>query len=606
MKPLALAIAMALVLPVAAQSKEPAFAAAKPAGKTTQKSSARPVPEWVRKSNEYAQVLLAAQFAFQPENATFFGIPGYDDRVADLGPNNAERYRRAAAEAKAALQRRLQNETDPNVRLDLDIMIMAAEENIEASRVIERYSLPFTDVGQLVFLGLNGLLSEQTPPERRAKALARLNAYAGLAPGSTPIATLARQRYEERLGDNTLLRPNRLEVEQALSNADTYLQGLRKKFDEYGIAGSEPALRALDRQLQDYTAWMRQEVLPQARTDTRLPRELYLLKLKRAGIDIPPEDVIQRARLAFMETRAAMERMAPLVAAQKGFDARDYRGVIRALKREKIPNEQLQARYREVIDAIDPIIRRERIVDLPQRPMVMRLGTEAESAAQPAPHFLPAPLVGNTGQQGQFVLPLSDPKRDEDDAYDDFNFPAVAWTLSAHEGRPGHELQFTALVERGVSLARILFAFNSVNVEGWALYAEAEMIPYQPLEGQFIALQFRLMRAARAMLDPMLNLGMIDRDGAGRILIEDVGLSAPMTRQELDRYAFNDPGQAVSYFYGYARILELRAETELALGHRFDRLAFNNFLLDQGLLPPDMLAKAVREGFIPEQQKTRR
>jgi uncharacterized protein (DUF885 family) len=343
-------------------------------------------------------------------------------------------------------------------------------------------------------------------------------------------------------------------------------------------------------------------VLPQARTDTRLPRELYLLKLKRAGIDIPPEDVIQRARLAFMETRAAMERMAPLVAAQKGFDARDYRGVIRALKREKIPNDRLQARYREVIDAIDPIIRRERIVDLPQRPLVMRLGTEAESAAQPAPHFLPAPLVGNTGQQGQFVLPLSDPKRDEDDAYDDFNFPAVAWTLSAHEGRPGHELQFTALVERGVSLARILFAFNSVNIEGWALYAEAEMIPYQPLEGQFIALQFRLMRAARAMLDPMLNLGMIDRDGAGRILIEDVGLSAPMTRQELDRYTFNDPGQAVSYFYGYARILELRAETELALGHRFDRLAFNNFLLDQGLLPPDMLAKAVREGFIPAQQ----
>jgi uncharacterized protein (DUF885 family) len=602
MKPLALAIAMALVLPVAAHSKEPAWAATKSASKTTAKSSARPVPEWVRKSNEYAQVLLAAQFAFQPENATFFGIPGYDDRVADLGPDNAERYRRAAAEAKAALQRRLQDETDPNVRLDLDIMIMAAEENIEASRVIERYSLPFTDVGQLVFLGLNGLLSEQTPPERRAKALARLNAYAGLAPGSTPIATSARQRYEERLGENTLLRPNRLEVEQALSNADTYIHGLRKKFAEYKIAGSEPALQALERQLQDYTVWMRQEVLPQARTDTRLPRELYLLKLKRAGIDIPPEDVIQRARLAFMETRAAMERMAPLVAAQKGFDARDYRGVIRALKREKIPNDRLQARYREVIDAIDPIIRRERIVDLPQRPLVMRLGTEAESAAQPAPHFLPAPLVGNTGQQGQFVLPLSDPKRDEDDAYDDFNFPAVAWTLSAHEGRPGHELQFTALVERGVSLARILFAFNSVNIEGWALYAEAEMIPYQPLEGQFIALQFRLMRAARAMLDPMLNLGMIDRDGAGRILIEDVGLSAPMTRQELDRYTFNDPGQAVSYFYGYARILELRAETELALGHRFDRLAFNNFLLDQGLLPPDMLAKAVREGFIPAQQ----
>jgi len=233
---------------------------------------------------------------------------------------------------------------------------------------------------------------------------------------------------------------------------------------------------------------------------------------------------------------------------------------------------------------------------------VMRLGSEAESAAQPAPHFLPAPLIGNTGQQGQFVLPVSVPTAEGKALeYDDFNFDAVRWTLSAHEGRPGHELQFTAMVERGISLARTMFAFNSVNVEGWALYAEAEMVPYEPLDGQLIALQFRLMRAARAMLDPMLNLGLIDREAAGRILREKVGLSEAMTKQELDRYTFNAPGQAGSYFYGYTRILELRMETEIALGDKFDRLAFNNFLLDQGLLPPDLLAKAVREQFIPAQ-----
>ena len=40
----------------------------------------------------------------------------------------------------------------------------------------------------------------------------------------------------------------------------------------------------------------------------------------------------------------------------------------------------------------------------------------------------------------------------------------------------------------------------------------------------------------------------------------------------------------------------------MALGEKFDRLAFNNFLLDQGLLPPDLLAKAVREEFIPAQK----
>jgi uncharacterized protein (DUF885 family) len=158
------------------------------------------------------------------------------------------------------------------------------------------------------------------------------------------------------------------------------------------------------------------------------------------------------------------------------------------------------------------------------------------------------------------------------------------------------------MIERGVSQARTLYAFNSVNVEGWALYAEAEMLPYEPVEGQMIALQFRLLRAARAMLDPMLNLGLISREDAGKVLTEQVMLSAPMARQELDRYTFRAPGQAGSYFYGYSRILQIRAETEVALGDKFDRMAFNNFLLDQGLLPPDLLAKAVREEFVPAQR----
>lgn len=592
MKPLVLAIALALSAPL------PAFAQAAAATAQT-----KPAPAWVETSNRYAQILLQAQAPFQPEYASFFGIPGYDDQVADLGPDNPKRYREATAKAKAELRTKLQLERDANVRQDLEIMIGAADENIEGSELNEKYLLPWSDAPQMVFNGLNGLLSDQTPPERRAKALDRLKRYVGLAPGSTALATLARQRYEEKLSDTALLQPTKLEVERAVGNVDTYVSGVRDLFAKYKIAGAEEALDAMEKQLKAYNEWTRAQVLPKARTDTRLPPELYAYQLKQYGIDIDPALLMRRAQLEFMETRAAMQQLAPLVAKAKGIEATDYREVIKALKKNSIPNDKLETYYRGVIDRIDPIIVREKIVDVPNRPMQMRLGSPAESAAQPAPHFLPAPLVGNTGQQGTFVLPLGNPDKDgKGKNYDDFNFDSVAWTLSAHEGRPGHELQFTAMVERGVSLARSMFAFNSVNVEGWALYAEAEMVPYEPLDGQLIALQFRLMRAARAMLDPGLNLGLTDRERARLVLEEDVGLSEPMARQELDRYTFNAPGQAGSYFYGYTRILELRMQTELALGKRFDRKAFNNFLLDQGLLPPDQLAKAVEEQFVPAQQ----
>ena len=124
----------------------------------------------------------------------------------------------------------------------------------------------------------------------------------------------------------------------------------------------------------------------------------------------------------------------------------------------------------------------------------------------------PPRLIGNKGEMGEFVLPLRVPTAGAASGamqgFDDFTFDAASWTLTAHELRPGHELQFAALVEKGVSLARAVFAFNSVNVEGWALYAEAEMKPYMPLDGQLIALQHRLMRAARAFLDPELQLGL--------------------------------------------------------------------------------------------------
>jgi uncharacterized protein (DUF885 family) len=158
------------------------------------------------------------------------------------------------------------------------------------------------------------------------------------------------------------------------------------------------------------------------------------------------------------------------------------------------------------------------------------------------------------------------------------------------------------MMENGVSNARAVYAFNSVNVEGWGLYAEAEMKPYMPLDGQLVSLQHRLMRAARAFLDPELQMGRIEPDAAKRFLMEEVVLSEPMARQEVDRYTFRAPGQATSYYYGYLRWMQLRSETETALGPKFNRRRFHDYVLAQGLLPPDVLRKTVLEEFVPKER----
>lgn len=568
--------------------------------------AAADTPGWITQSNTHAQLLLDVLARFSPEFATSTGFPGYDDQVTDLGPGVNERVRVALLAARGELTKRLAVETDPLVRQDLEILVKAANDNIESNLVNERLLAPFTDVGQLIFYGEFPLLQEQVDAARRPVALARLRRYTGLVAGATPITELAKARFLEAAADPKHLGPFKKQVEQSLANTTRYTAGIRSLFAQYGLDkldGAGAALDAFEKQLADYDAWVKTTVLPRCRDDYRLPAEIYADNLKQVGLDIPPPELIAKAQLAFAEIRNEMRALAPLVAQAHNLPDPDYRAVIRALKKEQLPKEQVEPYYHKIIGQIEDIIRREQIITLPERAMIMRLASEAESAAQPAPHMQAPPLINNQGERGTFVLTSGNPETtgQNSQSYDDFTFKAGAWTLTAHEGRPGHELQFSAMVERGVSLARSLFAFNNVNVEGWALYAEAETKPYEPLDGQLIALQHRLMRAARAFLDPMLNLGLISPERAHDILAHEVGLSEAMTRQEVDRYTFRAPGQATAYFYGYIRLMELRTATEVALGPKFDRKAFNDFLIGQGLLPPDLLAKTVREQFIPAQ-----
>jgi uncharacterized protein (DUF885 family) len=107
-----------------------------------------------------------------------------------------------------------------------------------------------------------------------------------------------------------------------------------------------------------------------------------------------------------------------------------------------------------------------------------------------------------------------------------------------------------------------------------------------------------MLREARAFLDPMLNLGMIEPEAAKRFLMEEVMLSEPMAKQEVDRYTFQAPGQATAYFYGYSRLNALRTRIELALAGKFDERRYHDFIVSQGPLPFDLLEQAAAEEFL--------
>jgi uncharacterized protein (DUF885 family) len=582
--------ALATVLPFTCFALEPApDAATKP---------------WVARSDAYTQRLLAIEFAHTPEQGSQEGLVQFDTLISKPTLADDRAQRREFVAVLAELKQAQATEADENVREDLAIVQKAfdhrfREQDFELERVV-----PFSNASAIIFQGLRGLLDDQVAAERRPAAIVRLQKYTGSAPGFVPFTQLLQRRALEQIAKSGVIYPSRGEVETELGRNANYVSGIGDLFRKYQLTGWEPAYAKLERQLAAYDAWVRTTILPKARTDFRLPPEEYALALEGYGIDIPPAEIAAQAHAAFTQYQNEMAPLAAAIAKQNGYAANEYRTVVAELKKRQITGEAILPFYEHRLHEIEALIVAHQIVSLPARPAIIRLATAAETAQQPAPHMVPPPLLHNTGQRGEFVLPLNIPSATggTEEKYDDFTFDAVAWTLTAHEARPGHELQFDSMVEHGVSLARALYAFNSTNAEGWGLYAEYLMQPYEPPEGQLLTLQLRLLRAARAFLDPELQSGQVTPARAYEVLERDVMLSHAFAKEEVERFTYRAPGQANSYFYGYTRLLALRKETEAALGARFDQQKFHDFILSQGLLPPDLMRAAVLSDFVPAQK----
>ncbi|WP_115719325.1 DUF885 domain-containing protein [Gallaecimonas mangrovi] len=554
-------------------------------------------PAWVTKSNGYAAPVLEEMGKYNPEMGSYLGLEQYDTETEDLSKGSYQRSRAGSQQILATLKKALAAETDPKVKQDLGIMVSAVEQSLASGALDHDKLLPYYNVPSTIFQGLQSLLDERNSDKRKQAAITRLRAYVGLD-GHPSLVSQARARTEERLNEQGLLWPYKKEVEQNIANSQRYLAGIKQLFEANHLTGWQQPYATLSQELTAYESWVKNTIAPRARDSFVLPADIYASALKGYGVDMTPQELIDRAMFGFAETRDEMQSLANRIAKDKGYKNSDYRYVLRELKKQQVTGKDILPFYKKRLAAIEKLVREHHIVTLPARKASIRLASEAETAAVPAPHMNPPRLIGNTGEYGEFVLPLNDPNAKGH--LDDFTNKAFAWTLTVHEARPGHELQFSKMIENGVSQARAIFAFNSANVEGWALYAEAVMKEYLPLDGQLFSLQARMQREARAFLDPMLNLGLISPEEARRVLTDEVVLSKPFAEQEVDRYTFRSPGQATSYYYGYMQLRQLRTLVELKLKDKFNQQAYHDFILSQGLLPPALLKKAVMEEFVPK------
>ena len=286
---------------------------------------------WVQKSNEHAQVVLAAFAALSPEGAASMGVDGLDEQITDLSPGVYERTVETITNVVNELEARLAEETDKRVRQDLGILIKAGKDNLQSARLQREYMLPYNNINQMIFGGLRALIDPQVPRDRYPAAITRMEKYAGIAGGFEPITELAKAQARERFEVEGLIGPYRGEVEQDLERAETFITGIGELLSGTDLQGWEGTYESLAGQMRDYNDWIRSEILPRARDNYRLPAVMYEDALKNWGVEESPEALIEQATKGYMDIRNEMEALAPLVAADKVYDTDDVREVIALL-----------------------------------------------------------------------------------------------------------------------------------------------------------------------------------------------------------------------------------------------------------------------------------
>ena len=168
--------------------------------------------------------------------------------------------------------------------------------------------------------------------------------------------------------------------------------------------------------------------------------------------------------------------------------------------------------------------------------------------------------------------------------------------LSVHEAMPGHHLQIALAMELDLPNFR-KYGGITAYVEGWGLYSERlgyDLGLYQDPYSKFGQLTYDMWRAIRLVVDTGMHYFDWSRQDAINYFLNNSAKTKQDVLNEVDRY-INWPGQALAYKIGQLKILELKANAELAFGDDFDIKDFHHEILKRGALPLDTLEKYINE-----------
>jgi hypothetical protein len=545
---------------------------------------------WIQESNTIAESYAKEFGQMDPESASSIGYVEFDQLASDISLKTEKAKKLFYEKWAKTLTNKIATETNRDLRIDLEILLNFVQNNIESIKVSNEVGdIGFYEGSKVVFKELQVLINPQSQSSRKKSSVDRFKVYVrgkgNVKPLLSSLETLVKEKEKKYRAKR--FYPLRNEIEQYLAESSDYVKGVEELLAESGRTDWKEDFIVFQSQVKKYDQFIREDQLKKARTDFKLPPKVYQYILKIRGIDSTPNSLIEIARRDYEILYKDFASLAKEIALKNSLKDQDPASVIKFLKSKPITSaSDAEQTYREVDQLLAKIISENKLVSLPTSPLKIRIAGDAESKATPVPHLVPPPLINNKGERPEFVVPSSSKGTLP---FDDFSYKEAAYVLVAHEGRPGHDLQFSSMLDNGVSIIRSRYAVNNVNIEGWGLYAEDLVYPFLSLEAKFSALQMRLWRIARMFLDPEVQAGISSQEDVTKVFSNQLGVSSVMANLEFKRYTFSDIGQAPSYYYGLLKLRSAKDALKQKLGKSYDELCFNNAVLGLGLLPLEII-----------------
>lgn len=166
------------------------------------------------------------------------------------------------------------------------------------------------------------------------------------------------------------------------------------------------------------------------------------------------------------------------------------------------------------------------------------------------------------------------------------------FTTLAHEGYPGHLYQTTYFASTKPDPIRTVFNFSGY-VEGWATYAEMCSYYISTLDKPYATLLQKnnsIILGLYAMADIGIHYDGWNVDDTLKFF-SAYGINDETVIKEIYEYIVGDPANYLTYYVGYAEMLELKKECMEREENNFSQKNFHQRILEIGPAPFEVIRK---------------